>query len=339
MLVSENLLLRQQLIVLSRRHPRSPQLNAWDRLLAGFFSASITASRIHKVAIIFKPSTVLKFHKLLVDRKYSKLFRAARAKPGPKGPSQELMDAIVAMKQRNPRMGCPQIAGHISHSFGIEINKDTVRRILAKHYHGSPSNNDGSGPSWLTFLAHSQDSLWSLDFFRCESAHLKSYAVMVVMDVFSRRIIGFAAEPYPLDGAAVCRMFNRATAQNPKPQYLSTDNDPLFQYHRWLANLDIFDVNEIKTVPYAPVSHPFVERLIGTVRRECLDQMLFWNGRDLERKLNAFKDYYNVFRVHSSLDLQTPAEKCGSTPPCAAQLTRFSWQQHCQGLFQTPICI
>jgi putative transposase len=91
------------------------------------------------------------------------------------------------------------------------------------------------------------------------------------------------------------------------PRHLSTDHDPLFAAHRWTANLRILEIDEIKTVPHAPLSHPFVERLIGTVRREFLDQVLFWNGRDLERKLAEFQTYYNAARGHASLAGHTPA--------------------------------
>src|SRR6202047_29650 len=79
-------------------------------------------------------------------------------------------------------------------------------------------------------------------------------------------------------------MFNCATAGRPKPKYLSTDHDPLFRFHRWLANLRVLEVEEIKSIPYAPVSHPFVEWLIGTIRREYLDRVFFWNAVDLARK-------------------------------------------------------
>jgi hypothetical protein len=65
------------------------------------------------------------------------------------------------------------------------------------------------------------------------------------------------------------------------PKYLSTDNDPLYRFHQWLAILRVLEVTEIKTVPYVPLSHPFVERLIGTLRRECLDRTLFWTTTDL----------------------------------------------------------
>ncbi len=91
------------------------------------------------------------------------------------------------------------------------------------------------------------------------------------------------------------------------PRYISTDNDPLFRFHRWRANLRILDVEEIKSVPFTPISHPFIERLIGTVRREYLDHVPFWNSLDLQRKLNDFKAYYNHHRTHAALSGQSPA--------------------------------
>ena len=162
----------------------------------------------------------------------------------------------------------------------VEIDKDVVRRVLAKHYRSQPGSN---GPSWLTFLGHSKDSLWSVDLFRCESLILKSHWVIVVMDQYTRRIIGFAVHAGVLDGPTVCRMFNSIIDGSTNPRYLSSDNDPLFLFHQWNANLRILDVMEVKTVPYAPLSHPFVERLIGTIRREFLDHVPFWSARDLER--------------------------------------------------------
>jgi hypothetical protein len=141
----------------------------------------------------------------------------------------------------------------------------------------------------LTFIAQSKDSLWSLDLLRCESILLRTHWVMVVMDVFTRRIIGFGVELGSIDGVSVCRMFTTAIAGHPIPQHVSTDHDPLFRFHRWLANLRILEINEIKSIPYTPVSPPFVERLIGTIRREYLDQTLFWNSFDLARKLDEFK--------------------------------------------------
>ncbi len=157
------------------------------------------------------------------------------------------------------------------------------------------------------------------------------------MDVFTRRMIGFSVQHAHIDGVGICRMFTHAVAGHPPPRHVSTDHDPLFRFHRWLANLRVLEIEEIKSVPYAPVSHPFVERLIGTIRREYLDQVLFWNALDLTRKLAAFRDYYNASRVHRSLDGNTPAQRAGRSPPTAAALARYAWQQHCHDLFQTPV--
>ena len=90
------------------------------------------------------------------------------------------------------------------------------------------------------------------------------------------------------------------------PKYLSSDHDPLYRFKQWQANLRILGVAEIKTVPYVPLSHPFVERLIGTVRREYLDRTLFWTTVDLENKLLEFRDYFNSYRAHHSLEGKHP---------------------------------
>jgi transposase InsO family protein len=234
------------------------------------------------------------------------------------------------MKQRNPHWGCPRIAQQIALGFGILINKDVVRRILAHHYKPSPS---GTG-SWLTFLGHMKDSLWSIDLFRCESAALKSYWVLVVMDQFTRRIVGFGIHAGIVNGMAVCRMFNQAIRGQHLPIYLSSDHDPLYRFQQWQANLRVLDITEVKTVPYVPVSHPFVERLIGTIRREYLDQILFWTAVDLESKLSEFRDYYNQHRAHAALQGKTPTENCNLNT--AANLKSYAWRAHCRGLFQTP---
>ena len=109
------------------------------------------------------------------------------------------------------------------------------------------------------------------------------------------------------------------------PRHLSTDHDPLFEAHRWRANLRILEIDEIKTMPYAPPSHPFVERLIGTMRREFLDHVIFWNACDLERKLSEFQAYYNAARSHASLDGHTPLTLAGGHPMAPADLNHVRW--------------
>ncbi len=333
---AESLLLKHQLLISNRNRRRAPNLTTFDRIVLGLNTQFVSPRRLPKIAALIKPATLFKFHKALVDRKYRLLFSSPshRRTPGPKGPSLQLIAAIVEMKHRNPSFGCVRIAQQISHAFGIEIDKDVVRRILAKYYRPAPG---ADGPSWLSCIAQLKDSLWSVDLFRCESILLHSHWVMVVMDVFTRRIIGFGVECGSLDGVSVCRMFNRAMATQPPPKHLSTDHDPLFRFHRWLANLRVIGVNEIKSIPYVPVSHPFVERLIGTIRREYLDRIFFWNAVDLTRKLSEFQHYYNEHRVHRSLDGTTPAQRAGESSPAPAVLDDYGWRQHCRGMFQTPV--
>ena len=109
------------------------------------------------------------------------------------------------------------------------------------------------------------------------------------MDQFTRRIIGFGVHSGMVDGVALCRMFHRAIRGHRLPKYLSSDHDPLYRFHQWLANLRVLEVTEIKTVPYVPLSHPFVERLIGTVRRDYLDRILFWTTLILRQSYSIFK--------------------------------------------------
>jgi hypothetical protein len=172
-LVAESLLLKHQLLILKRSRKRSPNLPSSDRILAGLLALLVRPTRLLRSAIVLKPSTLLALHKSMSKGKYRMLFSPDRRRqPGPKGPSAELIRAVVEMKQRNPNWGCPRIAQQMALAFHIQIDKDVVRRILARHYR---PGQDSDGPSWLTFLGHMKDSVWSMDLFRCESATLRTH--------------------------------------------------------------------------------------------------------------------------------------------------------------------
>ena len=167
-------------------------------------------------------------------------------------------------ERRNPYFGCRKIGEQISNAFGIELNKDVVvRRILIRYYRPGP---DGGGPSWLSVIGRARDRLWSVDLFRTESVLLKSYWVMVVMDVYPRRIVGFGVTPANLDGIRVCRMFNHAIARQTLPKRLSSDHDPL-------RTFGCSESMRSKPLPARHARTLFVERLIGTIRREYLDRI------------------------------------------------------------------
>ena len=118
---------------------------------------------------------------------------------------------------------------------------------------------------------------------------------------------------------------------------MSSDNDPLFTFHRWRSNLRVLEVEEIKSVPYTPTSHPLVERLIGSVRRELLDQTFFWNANDLQNKLNSYQAYFNDKRAHYGIDGATPAKKINDKISHVIPINHYQWKKHCRGLFQLPM--
>src|SRR5215469_16661613 len=218
--VAESVLTRHQILILNRSRKRAPNLRVYDRIIAGICTLLMRPSRVLRCGIVLKPSTLLLFHHVLTKRKYRMLFSSERRRrSGPKGPAKEFIDAVVEMKRRNPTWGCPRIAQQIRLAFGVDIDKDVVRRILGKHY--QPESGSG-GPSWLTFLGQAKDSLWSTDLFRCESLNLRTHWLLVVMDQFTRRIIGFGIHQGIVDGPSLCRMFRRAIQSPSLPRYLST---------------------------------------------------------------------------------------------------------------------
>src|SRR5213593_795254 len=171
--VAESVLMRHQVLILNRGRKRAPNLRASDRIIAGLCTLLMRPARVLRSAIVLRPSTLLRFHHMLIKRKYRLLFSPNRVRrSGPKGPTKELIDAVVETKRRNPSWGCPRIAEQITLAFGVDIDKDVVRRILAMHFR--PESGSG-GPSWLTLLGHMKDSLWSVDLFRCESLTLRTY--------------------------------------------------------------------------------------------------------------------------------------------------------------------
>src|SRR5215475_4520511 len=147
--VAESVLMRHQVLILNRGRKRAPNLRSSDRIIAGLCTLFMRPARILRSAVVLKTSTLLNFHKMLVEQKYRLLFSPKRVRrPGPKGPTKKLIDAVVEMKRRNRTWGYKRIAQQISLAFGIDIDKDVVRRILAIHFHPE----DGKGQSWLSFI-------------------------------------------------------------------------------------------------------------------------------------------------------------------------------------------
>ena len=202
--VAENLILKQQLLLLNRSRKRSPNLPNLQRFIFGALGQLIRQSRFSRVSVVFRPSTLIEIHRHFTKRKYRQLFASKpKKKPGPKGPDPKIVKIVIEFKQ-------------------------------------------------------------------------------------------------------------------------------------WKANLRILEIEPIRTIPYVPVSHPFIERLIGTIRREYLDHFLFWNSRDLQKKLNSFKIYYNEEHVHLGINGELPNDKSADQKSPPLNISNFFWKSHCNGLFKTP---
>ena len=143
--VAESVLVRHQILILNRGRKRAPNLRPTDRIIAGLCTLLTRPARVLWSAVALKPSTLIYFHRMLKKQKYRLLFSSTGVRrPGPKGPSKELIDAVVEMKRRNRTWGCKRIAQQIALAFGIEMDKDVVRRILGIHFR--PEAGSG-GPS------------------------------------------------------------------------------------------------------------------------------------------------------------------------------------------------
>ncbi len=307
-------------IISHRCRRRAPSLTTVDRFVLGLTTLFVRPRRVAKLAAILKPETLLRFHKALVDRKYRRLFSSAGAqrKSRPTGQAAEIMAAILEMKVRNPRFGHQRVAEQNSHAFAVQIDKDVVPRVFATHY--GPDHPNGSDPSWLTFFAQAKDSLWNVDLFRCESILLRGQWVLMVMDVFTRRIIGFGIGGEYIDGPAVCRMLNHAIVGHAPPVRVSTDHDPVFRFQRRLANPRILEVEEIKSVPLSG-PHVLLEFDRSTPKARQIPNLLQQSSRaPLPRRSHANESCREFFITEGkpgSLCLGTPLQRLFETPVAA----------------------
>jgi putative transposase len=197
--VAESVLVKQQLLILNRSRKRSPNLRVSDRIVAGACALLMRPRRLIRSGIVLKPSTLLSLHRALTQQKYRRLFSSpVPTKPGPKGP-EDIIAAVVDMKERNPSWGCPRIAQQIALAFGVPINKDVVRRILAVRYRPAPDS-----PAVLAHRprSHEGQSVESR-LFRCESAVLRTHWVLVVTDQCTRRIVGFGVHRGHVDSVGL----------------------------------------------------------------------------------------------------------------------------------------
>ena len=291
-LVAENLLLRHQLTVLARPTRKRPPLRGRDKLLWVLARRLCAAWRGHLVLV--RPETVVRWH-----RQAWRLFwwwRSRRPVGRPRL-SAEVRELIAVMSRDNPRWGTERIRGELL-KLGIAVSNRSIRRYRRRGPARPPSQ------SWRTFLANHAGQIWAVDLFTVQTLTFKTLYVLVFIAHGRRELVHWNVTASPTT-AWVWRQLIEATPWGRRPRYLLRDRDAVYggAFRERARRLGI---ETLLTPVRAPRANAIAERVIGTLRRECLDHLLVLNEQHLRVVLREFVRYYNADRPHRSLALEPP---------------------------------
>jgi transposase InsO family protein len=290
-LVLENLALRHQLAVLQRAAPR-PRLRTADRLL--WVLLSRLWSRWTDAVLIVQPATVIRWQRTGFTLFWT--WKSRRNGPGRSAVAPEVRTLIRRMSQANALWGAPRIHGELQ-KLGIEISQATVSKYVVRR-RTPPSQ------TWRTFLTNHVQTLVSVDFFTVPTVTFKVLFVFVILAHDRRRVVHVNVTDAPT-AQWTAQQLVEAFPWNTAPRYLLRDRDAVYGVV-FSSRVQSLGVHEVKIAPRSPWQNPYVERLIGTLRRECLDHILVLNEHHLRRLLRDYLLYYHHARTHLSLDKDSP---------------------------------
>lgn len=290
-LALENLALRQQIAVL-RRSVNRPHLKRRDRLFWTILS------RIWgdwaKILTIVRPETVIRWHKQGFRLYWSR--KSRRNSNGRPAIATEIRELIRKMSRANPRWGAPRVHGELL-KLGIDISQATVSKHMIR-------NRTPPSQGWRTFLDNHIGDLVSIDFFTVPTVTFRILFVFVVLAHERRRIVHFNVTGSPT-AEWTAQQIVEAFPWDTAPRYLLRDRDAI--YGRWFTRrVRNMGIEEVKTAPRSPWQNPYVERLIGTLRRDCVDHLIVLGERHLRRRLRDYLAYYHGCRTHLSLAKDCP---------------------------------
>jgi len=290
-LALENLALHQQLAVYKRTVPR-PKLRTTDRLFWVALARVWAGWRLPLV--IVTPDTILRWQRRRFRAHWTKLSgRPTRGRP-PVDP--EIAALVTRMTAANPLWGAPRIHGELL-KLGFHVAERTVSRLIPKR-RAPPSQ------TWRTFLTNNVPDLVSLDFFTVPTARLRVLFVFFVLAHDRRRVLNFNVTEHP-SAAWTAQQIVDAFPDDSAPSYLLRDRDSIYG-HAFRQRVKGMGISEVLTAPLSPCQNPFAERLIGSIRRECLNHVLVLGERHLRRTLTGYFAYYHRARTHLSLDKDAP---------------------------------
>jgi transposase InsO family protein len=289
-LVAENLAFRQQLIVLHRKS-RRPRLKTKDRVFWLWLARSWDGWR--ESLIVVEPATVVRWHRQ--GFKYYWAWKS-RHKGGRPAIDPEVRDLIRRMSRANPLWGAPRIHGELL-KLGIDLSQTTVAKYMIRH-RNPPS------PSWRAFLDNHLKSLVSIDFFTVPTVRFRILFVFLVLSHDRRRIVHFNVTEHP-SAEWTGRQLVEAFPWDTVPRYLIRDRDGIYGQD-FTRCVNALGIKQILLAPRSPWQNPYVERVIGSVRRECLDHVVVFNENHLRRVVKSYLRYYHVSRTYLALDKDAP---------------------------------
>src|SRR2546422_9382871 len=296
----EILALRHQLAVLQRRTNKRARVSTADRLLWVILSRLWEQWRL--ALVIVKPATVIAW-----QRKGFRLYwrwKSRAEKSGRPCISREIRELVRQMSIANPLWGAPRIQGELL-KLGIEVSQATVAKYIVRQ-RKPPSQ------TWRTFLNNHVKELVSTDFFVVPTLSFRVLFVFLVLAHHRRRVLHFNVTAHPTSGWTA-QQIAEAFPWDSAPRYLLHDRDSIYggPFRQRVRGMG---VREVLTAPRSPWQNPYAERLIGSIRRECLDHIIVFSESSLRRTLKSYFDYYLHARTHLALSKDTPEPRAIQPP-------------------------
>jgi putative transposase len=287
----EHVALRHQLAVYQQTVHR-PRLHATDRLFWAWLSRLWPGWS--NVLAFVQPRTVIAWQRQRFRDHWRQLSQPGT--PGRPTIAKEVRDLIRTMWQINPTWGAPRIVGELR-KLGIEVAKSTVEKYRVQL-------REPPAPTWKTFLNNHMQDLVSLDFFIVPTVTYKVLFVLLILTHQRRRVVHFNVTEHPTAEWTTQQVID-AFPWDEAPRYLLRDRDRVYgaSFRLRLRNMGI---EEVLIAPRSPWQNPYVERLIGSIRRECLDHVIVLHEHHLRRLLTGYFQYYHRWRTHRALDMDCP---------------------------------
>jgi len=293
-LEAENLFLRHQLTIALRRAPPSLQLRGSDRALLTWMTG-LWPTLLGTVQVV-QPETILRWHR--VGFKAFWRWKSSNRVGRPKI-DRGLRDLIQRMSRENPLWGAPRIHGELL-MLGFEVAQSTVSKYMVR-------GRDPWSQSWRTFLRNHAQAIAAIDMCVVRTLTFEPLFVLLILGHGRRQLLWFEVTRYPT-AAWLARQITEAFPWSSAPAYLVRDNDGAYG-HVFTRRLRAMGIRDRPIAPRSPWQNGHAERLIGTVRRECLDRMLIFGERHLRCVLACYAAYYNQVRTHLALDKNAPLDR------------------------------